>query len=376
MASSIWAGLDIGVESTSICVLDQSGEVLQQGTCPSSLKHVHDELKWLKRRKRATISLEAGVGTSLARGLRALGYRVEVYEARQLSKFLKVRRNKTDAGDARGIAEAGRIGADLVSRVHVKTLDCQMLQSRLAMRRHFIRTRVRAVSLLCRQVELYGGRIRCLEGDNRLGSRANLEIARLFPKGSPSLAGEFCLLLQQREHLLAIERKLDRELRCLARDNRICRKFMTVPGVGPICALSFYASVGEPDRFKRVSDIGSYFGLTPRIHQSGLVERFGRISKMGNRHVRSLLVRSAMSFLRWGDPDCALHHWARSIEQRRGRGRAKVALARKLAMIMLSMWKSGESFDRRPPAGAPGVTGGVSGADLVPLRADQARLLS
>ena len=102
MAKRLWAGLDVGVETTKVCVIDEAGEVLHEAVCATNVKSVHKELVFLKRRKSATVALESGMGISLARGLRSLGYSVDIYETRQLSGFLKVRRVKTDAGDANG----------------------------------------------------------------------------------------------------------------------------------------------------------------------------------------------------------------------------------------------------------------------------------
>ena len=116
MRGPLWAGLDVGVETTAICVINAAGSTVHEATCPTRLKSVHRELACLRRRKSARVGLEAATGTMLARGLRNLGYQVDLYEQRQLSKFLRLRRNKTDAGDALGIAEAGRLGAARPSR--------------------------------------------------------------------------------------------------------------------------------------------------------------------------------------------------------------------------------------------------------------------
>jgi transposase len=344
MARKIWAGLDVGVETTSICVIDDSGQVLRQATCRTLLKDVHRELGWLKRRRCATIGLEAGVGVSLARGLRTLGYSVDLYEARMLSKFLRVRRNKTDAGDAIGIAEAGRVGATLVSKVHVKSLESQSLQSRLTIRRHLIKQRVRTCNLLCRQLELYGGRVPTLKPASKLYNQVEKEIKKLFGGAANPLAAELRHLAEQLKLLSSHQQSIDRDWMRFARKNEVCRRFMEIPGVGPVCALSFYAAVGEPHRFGRCADIGAYFGLTPKLHQSGLTVRPGRISKMGNKAVRALLVHAATSFMQWAD-DCQLRRWTALLEQRRGRCPSRVALARKLAVIMLAMWKSGECYE-------------------------------
>lgn len=343
MAKKIWAGLDIGVETTSVCVIDDAGVVLKEATCPTTLGSIHREIRWLRRRRAARVGVETGTGAYVARGLRTLGYTIDIYEARQLSKFLRVRRNKTDAGDARGIAEAGRVGASVVSKVYLKSLECQSLQSRLIIRRHLIRERVSAVNLLGRQIELYGGRLRHSTRGQHLREDVECELKALFGTSPSRVASDLRDLLDHCESMVMHQRALDLELRCVAFENEICRRFMAIPGVGPICALTFYTAVGDPDRFRRSADVGSYFGLTPRLYQSGTTTRLGRISKMGNRAVRQLLVQASMAFIRCS-VDCELRQWALLVERRRGPARAKVALARKLAMVMIAMWKSGEDY--------------------------------
>jgi transposase len=344
MAQRIWAGLDVGVETTSLCVIDSAGQVMQEAICPTTLQAIHREIRWLRRRRHARVGLEASGTSALARGLRTLGYSIDLYETRTLSKFLRVRRNKTDAGDAIGIAEAGRIGASLVSKVYLKSLECQSLQSRLVIRRRLIRERVSASHLLRRQFESYGVRLRKPAKSAHLRAEVESHIRVLFGKAPTPLGTALLHLLDHCERLLAHQRTVDRELEAWCWENELCRRFMAIPGVGPICATNFYAAVGEPHRFKRSTDIGSYLGLTPRLHQSGLTSRVGRISKMGHGSARSALVHAAMIFMRRSNSASAVWIWAARLAQSRGGGRARVALARKLAVIMLTMWKSNEVY--------------------------------
>lgn len=347
MTKRFWAGLDVGVETTAVCVIDGAGAIVHEGSCPTAVKSVHRELVCLRRRRFARVGLEAGTGTTLARGLRNLGYEVDLYEARQLSKFLRLRRNKTDAGDAIGIAEAGRLGAATISRVHLKSLECQCLQSRLTIRRHLIRQRVAAVNILGRQLELFGGR---LPRKNLRSLRRNVEgeIKKIFGRAPNDLTGALCHLVQHCEQLIEYQRRVDDELRRCAFQNEVCRRFMDIPGVGPLCALTFYAVVSDPNRFSRSADVGSYLGLTPRVDQSGLMLKRGGISKMGNTAARTLLVSSSGLFMRSAGADTGLGAWALAVEQRRGLRKARIALARKLSIMMLSMWKSGQSYAPRP----------------------------
>lgn len=349
----LWAGIDCGVETASLCVIDDAGEIVHQGVCACSPAHVSEQLGQFRRTRLQSVALESGTGTHVARGLRSLGFPVELYEARQLSKFLRIRRNKTDAGDAKGIAEAGRISASLVSRVYLKSLESQALQSRLAIRRHLIHQRIAAANLLGRQIELYGGRLRCSATNSHFRAAVEEQIAGLFPKRPDKLVTELRFLTNHVERLVVHQRAIDRALERAASENQVCRRLMGIPGVGPLCALSFYASVDDPYRFAKASQIGSYFGLAPRVYQSGLSARNGRITKMGNKNVRSLLVNAAIGFLHYGPADSALREWTVRIEQRRGRAPSRVALARKLAVIMIALWKSGEGFNLSSSSSAP-----------------------
>ena len=341
---NIWAGLDVGVETTSFCVIDDAGCILQQGTCPTRVECLHKELRWLRRRRLARVGIEATSSFSLARGLQGLGYSIDLYETRQLSKFLRVRRNKTDAGDAIGIAEAGRLGGAILSKVFLKSFECQSLQSQLTVRRNLIRQRVAIMNLLCRQIEQYGGRVAGVKRSREFRERLEAEMRKVFGKARTPLTVALHQLFDRWQQLVTYQAQIDRELNRVACDNDVCRRFMEIPGVGPVCALSFYAAVGEPHRFTRSTDIGAYFGLTPKVHQSGLTARAGRISRMGNRAVRSLLTRSSSIVMRTNGPASELRSWALQIEARRGRGRARVALARKLAVVMVAMWKKDQRF--------------------------------
>jgi len=352
MARAIFAGLDTGVETTSICVIDGEGALVQQGCCRSDPRAIHHEVRWMRRRRLATVSLEAG-GTAIARGLRSLGYKVDIYETRQLSKFLKVRRNKTDPNDARGIAEAARLGRRTLSRVHLKSLECQALQSLLVFRRRVIKQRIAAVNLLCRQLELYGGRVNRSEAVKHLPARARAEIGRIFGRRRTTLVEELHRLVGACERLRGEQAYFDAVLREEVATNEVCQRLMTIPGVGPVCALNFYAVIDDPERFPRTRKVGSYFGLAPRLHESGLAVHRARISKMGNCAARAILVQAAICFMKSKHRDDQLYEWALRIEQRSGKLPSRVALARKLATIMLAIWKSGEVY--RPmvlPSGA------------------------
>ena len=124
----------------------------------------------------------------------------------------------------------------------------------------------------------------------------------------------------------------------------VCRRLMTVPGVGVTTAVAFAAAVDNPERFRRVSDIGPYLGLTPRKYQSGDIDHNGKISKTGCRLTRHMLFEAASVLLLRHTRDCALQRWAHSLIPRIGLRKALVATTRKLATLLLSIWRSGKEF--------------------------------
>ena len=137
---------------------------------------------------------------------------------------------------------------------------------------------------------------------------------------------------------------LDRKLLSLTRGHQDSRRLMTVPGIGPITALAFCAAIDDPARFRRSRSVGAYFGLTPRRHASGEVDWSGRISKCGDTMVRSYLFEAAGVLLTRVPQWCALKAWGLRLVKRIGFKKAKVAVARKLAVILHRMWRDGTDF--------------------------------
>ena len=197
--------------------------------------------------------------------------------------------------------------------------------------------------MLERQIELFGGRLQLRNSGQSLRTATQAQI-RKYLQDEHATAAELRFLVSHCERLVDYQKQLDRDLNRHANQNEVCRRLMEIPGVGPICALAFVAAVDDPERFSRSSNVGSYFGLAPKTYESGLTQRRSRISKMGNKSVRSLLVSAAGKYLQWCARDSSLRRWAMAIEERRGKMPSRVALGRKLAVIMLAMWKSGDHF--------------------------------
>ena len=138
--------------------------------------------------------------------------------------------------------------------------------------------------------------------------------------------------------------EFDKQVRALTRKDPACRLLRSVPGIGVLSVLAYVSTVEDPKRFTRSRSVGAHLGLTPRQYQSGEVDRSGRISKCGDTLARTLLYEAAVVILGWIKRASGLKDWAQAIAKRSGPGKARVALARKLSVVLHSIWRSGEPF--------------------------------
>lgn len=337
---------------THLCVVDDVGAIMQQTSCPSVPREVAAILKpWDSI---GLIALEAGVGTHLVRGLRGLGYPTELFDARQASKVLAIYRNKTDRNDARGLAEIARLARHSISRVHLKSIDFQRLRMWLSLRNQLISQRIAAEGLIRSMFSLHGVKLGHFASTVGISRKIAAGLAEMDVELVPALAEDVTPLIEVvsglRSHIGSIDRRLEK----FASENPVCRSFLEIPGIGPLCAVSFYSAIEEPNRFTQNATVGAYLGLTPRVHQSGRQRRRERISKMGNTLTRFHLVMAARVVLKPTRRETALRAWGVAVAARAGHRRARVAVARKLAVTMLAMWKSGGPFLPHPhPAPSP-----------------------
>ena len=145
----------------------------------------------------------------------------------------------------------------------------------------------------------------------------------------------------------------DKAIRVLVRSNSACRLLMSAPGIGVLSSLAYVSMVEDPARFNRSRSVGAHLGLTPRRYRSGEIDRSGRISRCGDTLARTLLYEAAVVILARIKKASHLKDWASAIAKRSGNGKARVALARKLAVILHSVWRSGKPFWPRSCAVSP-----------------------
>jgi transposase len=332
----LYAGLDVSLEETSICVVDGQGEIVSEGAVISEPAAIAEFIK-AKADGAKLIGLETGPTTTwLWHELRALGLPIICIDARHAKAALSMQINKSDRNDAVGLARIMQCG--WYKEVQVKSLPCHEIRAAL-------NSRAQLVKIKCDLENQIRGLLK------NLGLVIGKAGGNVFHRRVEELVAEHRLLQEAVRPLLAVRElvrreiaSLTRKLLALARDNDVSRRLMTVPGIGPINALAFCATIDDPTRFRRSRSVGAYLGLTPRRHASGEIDWTGRISKCGDAMVRTYLFEAAGVLLtrvpRW----CKLKAWGLRLAKRSGFKKAKVAVARKLAVILHRMWRDGTDF--------------------------------
>ena len=331
-----FAGLDVSVNETSVCIVDDAGRIVREVKVASEAGALLAALKnggyHFKR-----IGLEAGpLSQWLYSALGEANLPVICVETRHMRAVLKAQINKTDRNDARGIAQMMRAG--LYRPVHVKTLRSQKLRMLLTHRKLLQSKAIAIENDLRGTLRNFGLKVGMV-GTARFEARIRELVENL-----PDLAVLVEPLLMVRRILREQVAVLHRRLLAIVRDDAVCRRLMTIPGVGPVVALTYRATVDVPARFRNSRAVGAVFGLTPCKYQSGESDYTGGISKCGDAMMRVMLYEAAQIMLvrstRWS----WLKAWAMQIARRRGVKKAIVALARRLAVIMHRIWIDGTKF--------------------------------
>ena len=326
-----YTGIDVSLQSVSICVVDDKGEVCLEAKVAAEINAIADRLRRFSSDVKS-VGFEAGTLTQyLTYGLQAAGFEVICLEARQVSVTLAAMRNKTDRNDARGLAQILRTG--WYSRVHVKSLHSHQVRALLASRKAILTKCVDLENELRGLLKVFGIRL-----PSRVGHGSFDAELRETVSTDEMLACALVPLLDARTVLYKTYLKLDNAVRGLVRVDPICRRLMSIPGVGPVTA------VDDPNRFKSSRTVAAHFGLTPRRFQSGEVDNPGHISRAGDADVRSALYVAAHSLLTRNAQWSSLKAWGVRLAKIRGHRRAVIAVARKLAVILHRMWIDGSEF--------------------------------
>ena len=334
---TIYAGLDVSDKTTHVCVVDAEGAVLRREVVASD----PDVLaKWLKKRCPGLVRvvLETGpLSTFLYHGLAERAVPVICICARHAKKALSARVNKSDVNDAESLAQLCRTG--WFKAVHMKAGATHIDRAALKIRAQLMASRIAFSNQLRGMLKLFGLRMGSVTTPNKRRERLDA----LFGQ-RPDLRAVFMPLV---ECIEALEAQLARSAKLLdtrAASDPVCARLMSVPGVGPITALTFKSSVEDPGRFAKSSDAGAYAGLAPRRNQSGERDHNGRISKAGDPMLRSALYEAANNLLVRVKRPFALQTWGKKLAESKGHKRARIAVARKLAALLHRLWQSETEF--------------------------------
>jgi transposase len=334
-----YAALDVSQEATAICLVDEQGAVRREGkvaTCPETIA------QWLAKNAAGLVrvGMETGpLAVWLWNELHAKDVPVVCIDARHANAALKMRANKTDRNDAAGLAQIVRTG--WFKQVRIKTRSSYEIRSLLAAREVLVRIRVQLENEIRGLLRTFG----VLFGKAAGGfARRAREIVAGELDASPSMRLVVESLMQARLAILDRIKVLDRQVLTTARTEATARLFMSAPGVGAITALSVASAFDDAARFKRSSSAGAYLGLTPRRYESGEVSRNGRISKHGNKLTRKHLYEAATTLLTRTTRFSRLKAWGLRLAKACGFKKARVAVARKLAVILHAMWKTKTTF--------------------------------
>ena len=331
-----FAGLDVSVKETSVCIVDDAGRIVREvkvASEPEDLLRILSNPAYHFKR----IGLEAGpLSQWLFSALAEAGLPAICVETRHMQAVLKAQINKTDRNDARGIAQMMRAG--LYRPVHVKTLRSQKLRMLLTHRKLLQSKAIAIENDLRGTLRNFGLKVG-VAGAAKFEARIKELVENL-----PDLAALVEPLLVVRRVLREQIAVLHRRLLVLVRDDEVCRRLMTIPGVGPVVALTYRATVDVPTRFRNSRAVGAVFGLTPCKYQSGESDRTGGISRCGDEMMRVMLYEAAQILMVRSTKWSWLKAWAMQVARRRGLKKAIVALARRLAVIMHRIWVDGTEF--------------------------------
>ncbi|MCA8879625.1 MAG: IS110 family transposase [Rhodobacteraceae bacterium] len=332
-----YVGLDVSQKETAVCVVDETGRPIYQGRVASDPGALAAMLG-KKAPHAARVGFETGAMSSwLWHELRRIGLPVVCIDARHAHAALSVRMNKSDENDARGLADLVRIG--WYREVAVKSEASQQARSLLITRSRLVRIRRDLENQMRAMLKECG-----LIFPRSIGGQFRHRVEDLSGEGH-SLWPALLPLLSIHAQVCGELDGLDRKVRRLARDDDTTRRLMTVPGIGVVTALTFRHTIDDPSRFKSAATVGAHLGLTPRRKQSGETDTNGRVSRWGDRLLRTYLFEAASVLLHRTKRWCALKAWGLRLAKRNGMKKAQVAVARKLAVILHCIWVDGTVFE-------------------------------
>lgn len=330
-------GIDLHLKYSEICELSDDGKVLCRRGVPTTEAGLR---KFFLRRHKRRVMMETGSLTPwVYRLLREFGHEVIVLNPRRV-RMIAESTLKTDTVDAEILARLGRADPKLLPQVYQRSEAGQLLRGRLRVRGALVKSRTALINTVRGLLRSHGYRI----GSSTSARFVDHFVAAKIPREMRVLLDP---LMETLVTVTAQISALEGELNQLAREDELLTRLQTVPGVGPLVSLAFLGWMDRPDRFKDSRDVGACLGLRPSIRSSGGRVQHGSITREGDSEMRRLLVQAAHASLRCRQ-DSQLKQWTLRLVERKGKGKALVAAARKIAVLLHHLWVSGQSFEPFP----------------------------
>jgi transposase len=333
-------GVDVGDRYSHLCLVDEAGEIAERDRVRSTEAAFHRHFEGAPRLR---IALECGTHSPwMSRLLKQLGHQVIVANARKIPTITESE-SKNDFRDAEQLALMAAFNPRLLSPVQHRSSERQLDLNLIRARSTLVRARTMIVNAVRGLVKSAGGRLPACSTES-LPTRAPAAIPSALAEVALPLLGQIALLTEQIGGL-------DRQIEKLAAKYPEIGLLRTAPGVGPVVAAAYVLTMDRPDAVAHNRSAGAFLGLRPAQSQSGDSDPQRRITRTGDTYLRSLLVQSAQYILGRFGPDSELRRWGLKLARsggQRGKKRAIVAVARKLAVILHSMWRSGQCFQPSP----------------------------
>ena len=330
-----YGAIDLHTKESEIRIIDEAGAVVFERRIATTRTRLTDVFG---SRTPLRILLESGTGSEwVAQHLEGLGHEVVVADPNYTPMYgQRTRRIKTDRRDVAALAEANRLG--IYRAAHRVSAPQRDVRRRLRVREQLVHVRRQAINLMRAQLRSEGVRV-------PTGATKTFVERFHASEASAAVRAAMAPLVELLAALAPLLGQAEQRTRRAAHADPIARRLMTAPGVGPVVALAFQATVDDVGRFATPGAVTSYLGLVPREASSGERQRKGAITKTGPRRMRVLLIQSAWHLWRSPAGSATLHAWARRLGDRRGRRIAVVALARRLARILWAMWRDDRDFE-------------------------------
>lgn len=332
-----YAGLDVSMKETFICILSEVGAKIYESRAPTDPESIAKELA-SSGFELEKIGLESGsLSGYLTKGLQDLGCKAICIDARKMAVILSVTVNKTDKNDARGIADA--IRCNHYKEVNVRKSSDEAISVLLKSRSTLVNSRSLFKNTVRGHLKVNGIRLGTVS-HKQFPTQVRSHYANFLAEAVQGIES----ILKSYEALSEEIRIIEEALKKLCRQDKEVQRLMTVPGVGMIVALAFKVDIGDPNRFKQSRCVGAYYGMTPQQYSSGETCRQGGISRCGSKEMRTLLTEAAITLLTRSKKWSCLKVWGLKLMKKCGLKKAAMAVGRKIGIILHRMLITGESF--------------------------------